>query len=189
MKTSRETLLEIGTEIVRRKGFGGLAFGEVASRAGIRKASLHHHFQTKLDFGLALIERRIAALEAEQAVADADQRRGTVMFRAFIRARREALAEGEALDVLTALAGDAAPLGRAMRDALGTARGLTVRRLAAILQTGRRDRTIAVAGDIDEEARALLAQIEGAELAARAVGDVAEFDRALATFEKRMSAY
>ena len=189
MKTSRDTLLEIGTEIVCRKGFGGLAFGEVARRAGIRKASLHHHFPIKLDFGLALVERRIAALEAELAAAEADHRRGTVLLRAFIRARREALMEGEALDVLTALAGDAAPLDRAMRDALGAARGLVVRRLAAILQAGRRDRTIAVAGDIEEEARGLLAQIEGAELAARAVGDVAEFDRALATFEKRMSAY
>lgn len=189
MKTSREELLGIGTEIVCRKGFGGLAFGEVATRAGIRKASLHHHFSTKLDFGLALLERRIAACEAELSTGDADQRRGTVMLRAFIRARREALAEGEALDFLTALAGDAALLDRAMRDRLGRARALVVRRLAAILQAGRRDRTIAVAGDIEAEAYAVLAQIEGAELAARATGNVSEFDRALATLDKRMSAY
>ena len=76
-----------------------------------------------------------------------------------------------------------------MRDLLGRARALVVRRLAAILQTGRRDRTIAVAGDIEAEAYAVLAQIEGAELAARATGDVSEFDRALATLDKRMSAY
>lgn len=189
MKTSRTALLEIGAEIVRRQGFGGLSFGAIADRAGIRKASVHHHFPAKADFAQALVAYRAEALTAELAETEGDTRRGYMALRAFLRERRDQTGDGAALDILTALAADANLLDAPTRAALAAARELVVRRIAAILQAGRRDRTIAVAGDIEEEARAALAQIEGAELAARVAGNAAPFDRALATLENRTAAH
>ena len=109
--------------------------------------------------------------------------------REFLRERREQSGGGTALDLLTSLSADASTLEKESRTALASARELVVRRIAAILQTGRRDRTIAVAGDIEEEARAVLSQVEGAQIAARAAGDIAVFDRTLATLEKRTAAH
>jgi TetR/AcrR family transcriptional regulator, transcriptional repressor for nem operon len=189
MKTSRAALLEIGAEIVCRQGFGGLSFGAVADRAGIRKASIHHHFPAKADFARALIAHHADRLAAEAVEAESDPRRGYLALRALLRARRIHVGDGAAVDLLTAFAADAGTLDAPARAALAAARELVVRRIAAILQAGRRDRTIAVAGDIEDEARAALAQIEGAELAARAAGDAALFDRTLATLEKRMAAH
>lgn len=189
MKTSRIELLEIGAEIVRRQGLGGLSFGMLAERTGIRKASVHHHFSAKSDFTKALVEAHVEVLASNVVAGDDDQRRGYYAMRALLRERREALDSGNALDLVTAMSADAGSLPSDTRQMVADARELVVRRLAGILQTGRRDRTIAVAGNIEDEARAVLAQIEGAELAARAAGDIAAFDRSIATLEKRMAAH
>ncbi len=189
MKISREELLRLGEEIVCRQGFGGFSYGALSDRAGIRKASIHHHFPAKIDFGRALIERRTAALREELSPQEEDRRRGCIQLRALIATRRARCVDGSACDLLTAMAADAGTLGQAAREALAAARELIVQQLAAILQTGRRDRTIMVAGDIEDEARAILAQVEGAELAAKASGEAAAFDRVLATLQRRMSAY
>lgn len=189
MKTSRAALLEIGAEIVCRQGFGGLSFGAIADRAGIRKASIHHHFPAKADFARALIAHHAQKIAAELTEAECDTRRGYLALRALLRARRERVGEGAGVDLLTALTADARTLDGPARAALAETRELVVRRIAAVLLTGRRDRTIAVAGDIEDEARAALAQIEGAELAARAAGGAAMFDRTIAMLEKRMAAH
>lgn len=189
MKTSRAALLDIGAEIVCRQGLGGASFGAIADRAGIRKASMHHHFPAKTDFARALVARHAETLEADLAEAEGDTRRGYVALRALLRARRERVGDGAAVDLLTALSADTHALDAPARRALAEARELVVRRIAAILLIGRRDRTIAVAGDIEDEARAALAQIEGAEIAARAAGDAGMFDRTLALLEKRMAAH
>lgn len=189
MKTSREELLDLGEEIVCRQGFGAFSYGMLAERAGIRKASIHHHFAAKADFGRALMERRARRLGRELEALPDDRRRGCALLRGLIQARRAQCLDGEAVDLVTAMSADPAVADRATRDALAGARETLVRHIAHALQVGRRDRTIVVAGDIEDEARAVLAQIEGAELAARASRGAAAFDRALATLDRRMSAY
>ena len=161
----------------------------LADRTRIRKASVHHHFPAKRDFTRALAEAHLHTVRLHLAAADDDLRRGYYALRSFMRERREALENGEAFDLLTAMSADAGSLSPETRSVVAEIREQVVRRVAGILQTGRRDRTISVAGDIEDEARAVLAQIEGAELAARAAGDMAAFDRTVATREKRMAAH
>ncbi len=189
MKTSREELLDLGEEIVRRQGFAGFSYGALAERAGVRKASIHHHFPAKSDFGRALIERRERQLRHELDALGEDRRRGCALMRGIAQMRRAICSDGSAVDLVTAMSADPTVTDPSTREALKGTRTSLVRQIAHALQIGRRDRTIVVAGDIEEEARAVLAQIEGAELAVRASGDIGDFDRALATLERRMSAY
>ncbi len=189
MKTSREELLDLGEEIVRRQGFAGFSYGALAERAGVRKASIHHHFPAKSDFGRALVERHERLLQRELDAVGEDRRRGCAQLRSMVQARRAICADGPAVDLVTAMSADPTVVDAPTRESLKGARRCLVRQIAHALQVGRRDRTIVVAGDIEEEARAVLAQIEGAELAVRASGDIGDFDRALATLDRRMSAY
>jgi TetR/AcrR family transcriptional repressor of nem operon len=189
MKTTRDELLERGKEIVCREGFGAFSYGMLAGVVGIRKASLHHHFSAKADFGLALLERHLDRLEGERAAAEFDTRRGSAAMRGWLRDRREHLADGARLDLLTAFALAAPDLPEPLRAALGKARDVLLARIRAILLAGRRDRSIAVPGDIEDEARTILALVEGGELAARAAGDAAAFDRVLGGLEARMTAH
>lgn len=65
-KSTRARLLEEAEFLVRRRGYEGFSYADLAETLGIRKASIHHYFPSKEDLGAALIadyrERYNAAL-------------------------------------------------------------------------------------------------------------------------------
>ena len=46
---TQDRLVEIGETLMRQRGYGGFSYADLALKAGIRKASIHHHFPTKDD--------------------------------------------------------------------------------------------------------------------------------------------
>lgn len=178
--STREKLLILAEEAVRARGFGATSYGELARAAGIRKASVHHHFPAKADLGRALVERHAQRLGEELAAISSGARTGADVLRALAAAFRAPLAESESLSLLTVLAAERASLPQPMQEALRDA----VRRLAGCLEDafrrGRQDRSIAVPGEPAVEALAALAQLQGAQLVAHAERDPGAFDSAIA---------
>ena len=68
MRDTRGELLLQAEILVRGRGYSGFSYADLADAVGIRKASIHHHFRTKEDLGIALVaaydERYDAALDA-----------------------------------------------------------------------------------------------------------------------------
>jgi AcrR family transcriptional regulator len=62
--SSREKLLEVAEARFAQRGFAGVGMREVAVAAGLGKSSLFHHFPTKAELYVAVIERVIARIEA-----------------------------------------------------------------------------------------------------------------------------
>ena len=64
----REKVLAAAKVRAQARGYGGLNFRELATDVGIKSASLHYHFPTKSDLGMAVARRYCdesgAALEA-----------------------------------------------------------------------------------------------------------------------------
>jgi TetR/AcrR family transcriptional repressor of nem operon len=52
---TRELLLEAAANLLQRVGYASFSFRDLADAVGIRAASVHYHFPTKADLGLALI--------------------------------------------------------------------------------------------------------------------------------------
>jgi TetR/AcrR family transcriptional regulator, transcriptional repressor for nem operon len=61
---TREHLIHVGLELMRRRGYGATGLQEILHSAGVPKGSFYHHFHSKEEFTVALIERYVA-LEAE----------------------------------------------------------------------------------------------------------------------------
>ncbi len=55
--STRDQLLEAAGELLQRVGYTSFSFRDLAEQVGIRTASIHYHFPTKADLGLALVER------------------------------------------------------------------------------------------------------------------------------------
>ncbi len=55
--STRETLLDAAIERLTDVGWSSFSFGDLAKSVGIRTASIHYHFPTKGDLGVALVER------------------------------------------------------------------------------------------------------------------------------------
>jgi TetR/AcrR family transcriptional repressor of nem operon len=58
-----ERLVRIGTELLSEKGFGLTGLDEVLRAADVPKGSFYYHFDSKIDFGLAVIDNYAAIWE------------------------------------------------------------------------------------------------------------------------------
>jgi AcrR family transcriptional regulator len=63
--SSREKILEVAEARFAQRGFAGVGMREVALAAGLGKSSLFHHFETKAELYVAVIERVIARIESQ----------------------------------------------------------------------------------------------------------------------------
>lgn len=68
--STRDQLLDAAVAMLQRVGFVSFSFRDLAAQVGIRSASIHYHFPTKADLGLALVARaRQRRQEHEQQLA------------------------------------------------------------------------------------------------------------------------
>jgi TetR/AcrR family transcriptional repressor of nem operon len=57
--STREHLIDVGLELMRRHGCGATGLQEILQSAGVPKGSFYHHFHSKEEFTVALIERYV----------------------------------------------------------------------------------------------------------------------------------
>lgn len=53
----KNELLDCAQALIQTRGYNGFSYADIASKVGIRKASIHHHFPTKLDLAVAVVAR------------------------------------------------------------------------------------------------------------------------------------
>ena len=63
MQPSREKILDTAEALFARMGFAGVGLREIADRVGLRKSSLFHHFPTKADLYVAVLERVLLSID------------------------------------------------------------------------------------------------------------------------------
>lgn len=157
-----DAILDAAERRIRTRGYNGFSFREVATDVGIKSASVHHHFPTKVDLAAAVARRY---RERFEAAIEADERNGTDRIVAWRNAFRRSLAD----DGLMCLCGILAVEGDALPEPVAVeARAFLERGIAAIGE-GQSDRALGAR---------VLAQLEGAMLLARSMGQIAVFDRA-----------
>jgi len=177
--STRDILTDLGEVAIRRFGYGGFSYADLARDAGIKKASIHHHFPAKADLGLAVLERyaqrlkeTLEAISATSATANEAQARAIGVY-------REALGDGSKMCLCAALAGDGGRLSDPMQARLAAANAMVARWLAKTFEQGASDGSITAVGDAAGRPIATLARLQGAQMIARAARDVTLFDEAM----------
>ncbi|MCV9961901.1 TetR/AcrR family transcriptional regulator [Pararhizobium sp. BT-229] len=54
--STRGAIMDAAERLLRSKGYAAFSYADLAESVGIRKASIHHHFPTKEDLGVAIVE-------------------------------------------------------------------------------------------------------------------------------------
>ncbi len=67
--SSREKILETAEVLFAARGFSAVGMREVADRVGLSKSALFHHFASKLELYLAVVERILVDIDARQEAA------------------------------------------------------------------------------------------------------------------------
>jgi len=58
-------LISEASRLIVNAGYNGFSYADLAERLGIRKASIHHHFPSKVDLVVAVVEQQRAAIQAQ----------------------------------------------------------------------------------------------------------------------------
>lgn len=183
---TKTVLLEVAEDVVRRRGFDAFSYADLADAVGIRKASIHYHFPTKAALSCALVERYHAELKAKCAAIAEIHATAQARLEALIGVYREALEDGQKVCLCVALVSSRESLSAETRLRISKFRGMMLDWLRDCFELALSDHSVPYVGDPSDEAYATLAMLEGAHLAARAVEDVDQFDRAVAILERRL---
>ena len=53
----KQEILDVAAELLQTRSFSAFSYQDISDRIGVSKATLHHHFPSKDDLGVALVER------------------------------------------------------------------------------------------------------------------------------------
>lgn len=174
---TRLNLLTEAEVVVRRVGYAGFSYADLAERVGIRKPSIHHHFPAKEDLGAALVEAYTDRFTQE--LGDIDEKTQDALQRLDLYAGlyRTGLQAGQGC-LCGVLASELAGLPERVRAGVRRFFEVNVEWLARVIAEGQARGSIRSDVDALSQAAAVLAGLEGAMLVGRALGSLNSFDAA-----------
>ena len=139
---TRQHILETGHRIIVGKGFASVGLNEILTTAGVPKGSFYHYFDSKEQYGQALLQeyfdRYLADIdELFAAEAASGHERLMRYWQRWLAKQLESCAEQKCLVVK--LAGEVADLSDAMRITLRDGTDQIVQRIASVIETGVAD--------------------------------------------------
>ena len=183
---TRSTLISIATAQVRRQGYAGFSYADLASQARIRKPSIHHHFPAKEDLGVAIVQAYTEGFSERLNEIDARNDKGVERLRAYGRLYREALVAGNGC-LCGVLASEVAILPESVQTAVRHFFRLQLRWLERTLRAGGSEGSLRDDVEPRRDARTVLATLQGAMFVSISLDEPASFDQALAGLLKGLS--
>jgi TetR/AcrR family transcriptional regulator, transcriptional repressor for nem operon len=172
-----EHLLDLAENYIRRVGYNGFSFRDLADDAGIKSASVHYHFPTKERLAAAVArryaQRFFAALGPptdDAAPAPAAQ------METFVDLFRRALRDDGRMCLFCVLGAEYSALPSEVQDEVRRFITDATAWLTTVMQRASVKHALTNL-DAVERARAILATLEGAMIVARASEDLAVFDQ------------
>ena len=172
---TRGQLLSEAEAVVRRVGYAGFSYADLAERVSIRKPSIHYHFPTKEDLGATLVEAytdRFMGNLTNIAAASPGSSRRLADYAGLYRAGLQA-GQGCLCGVL---ASELEGLPERVRTVVRQFFELNIEWLEAVIAEGQVAGSIRSDLDAHSLAAAVLAGLEGAMLVGRALGSMEAFD-------------
>jgi TetR/AcrR family transcriptional repressor of nem operon len=175
-KETDQSILDVAQRLIQSRGYNGFSYKDVAAALGIRTASIHYHFATKADLGVALASRhrRNFQEELERISGETDDpmrrlEQFTDLFRStFAVESRLCLCGMLSAEIATLPEPVAAEVENFFRD--------TERWLSGVLTAGKKAKSLRFIVTPRKQARLLLSVLEGAMVVARGMRDSAGFN-------------
>lgn len=172
-----QRILDIAQSIVRTRGYSAFSYADISEQVGIRKASIHYHFPAKEELVRELVKRyRGGMVQACDRIAQSTLRLDQQLIQ-FAHLYRNGLAD-EQICLCAMLAADFAVLPQSIHDEIQIFFRETEAWLTNLLQQGCDANNWDCQPSVEQEAKGLIALLQGAQLLARASAD------STATFEQ-----
>lgn len=175
---TRERILNAAQMFAQQRGFNAFSYADIAEAVGVRKASIHHHFPSKDDLELELVQRyrqqfssQLERVEREQSTALGRLRGYGDLYRATLTAGGICLCGMMASDIQALPDSLRAPLHEFFKEQAAW--------LCQVLDDGRRQGEFVFRGPAPRRAQLVLAVLQGGLIVAHASQDMTQFDALL----------
>ncbi|MCS2164038.1 TetR/AcrR family transcriptional regulator [Scandinavium manionii] len=133
--STHDSLIALTDTLIQENGYQGFSYSDLAERLGIRKASIHYHFPTKTDLGIAYCEFKEAGflvLETALLQMPAGRARLQGYMDAFLQCRDNGQMCG-----VHAMLSDSNLFDPSLQEAVSRLAQTDLRILTAVLTSGR----------------------------------------------------
>ena len=183
-----EQILDLAETLIQTRGYSAFSYQDIADALGIRKASIHYHFASKTDLGIAVVNRYIDRFDAAlvQVAGDEAQSSMTMLdhytqpYLAFARAPDRVCLCG-------ALAGEMLALPDELRARVDHFFRTHQAWLTKLLKRGVARGEFHLVAPPPKVARSIFAGLQGALLVKRATGDLSQINDVIAVIKLQLA--
>jgi len=188
--TTADDILAAARAFIVAGGYNGFSYADVADVVGIRKASIHHHFPSKVDLVRTLLKRYLEDAVTGMGGLERDIPEPPELLRTYAGIWARCIEDASMPFCVCALLASELP-------ALPPEVAVEVRAyfrflsgwLTGVIERGAEQRTLTISNAPRVEAEAFMATVHGAMLSARAYGDTLTFGMIMApTLQKLIPA-
>lgn len=184
-----DDILACARSLIVAGGYNGFSYADIASVVGIRKASIHHHFPSKVDLVRTLVARYRE--EARDGMRELEDRlpHPVEQLRAYTGYWEACIEDASAPICICALLAGEMPVlpDPVIAEVRAHFRTLSAW-LASVLERGEQSSHIRLAGSPRNEAELFMATVHGAMLSARAYGEPNTFGAVMTPLLERLTA-
>jgi TetR/AcrR family transcriptional regulator, transcriptional repressor for nem operon len=167
--STRDTLLQAAERLVRSRGYAAFSYADLSEAVGIRKASIHHHFPSKADLGVALVDGYVQ--QFRDLLSDIERAEATAPARLARYARvYETSVRRGMLCLCGMLVTEVNVLPDVVRARVQVFFAEQLHWLARLLAAGQTRHEVALRGTPERAAEHVLSTLQGASLVAWGMG-------------------
>jgi AcrR family transcriptional regulator len=159
--STKTKIIDTGEKLLLKNGFNGFSYADIALALGIKKSSIHYHFPSKADLGLAVIQR------ARQRFSGWCERRATAAMAdwdkldRFFEIYRHYLTKSESVCLSGAMQTDFTTLPKPMQEETKGLVSDLLKWMDNFLDKGRKGGTFSFPGTSRDQAVVVLAVMQG----------------------------
>ncbi|WP_042162397.1 TetR/AcrR family transcriptional regulator [Paenibacillus gorillae] len=183
MNTKNNTLqsiMDIGLQLVQERGYNGFSYADIAEAVGIRKASIHYHFPSKQDLVQAVLIRYRMDFVQKLKQIHLQHINGREKLQLFFNLYRETLENNTKLCLCSMMAAELNSFPEEIRNELNIFFRANEKWLEEVLEQGKRDDDFEASMNAGEQAKILIAFVQGAQLLSRTSGEMSYYDALVA---------
>lgn len=171
-KNTVQEIMDIGLRLVQERGYNGFSYADIAEAIGIRKASIHYHFPSKQDLVQSvLIRYRKEFVEKLEQIKN-QPHSWLQKLQLFFGLYRETLENNTKLCLCTMMAAELNSFPEEIREELILFFDANKNWVEYVLEQGKKAGEFTFSVTAAEQARILVAFVQGAQLLSRSSGEI-----------------
>lgn len=140
---TKETILKLGEELIRSKGFNAFSYQHIAAELGVKNAAIHYHYPSKDMLGVDVIKGSLQKFEKLVADMKAKGLNEQKQLEKFLAMYSENIEKNERICLVGSISSDFHAVPVPMQRELKTMAGRIIEWLSELLKDGKRKKLFA----------------------------------------------